>query len=59
LRDHVLPTLGPRPVREIDIELVLAVLAPVWSSKPETAIRLRSRIELIRGSPPGRLNLPF
>ena len=36
-----------RPVDEIDTQAVLAVLQPVWQSKPETATRIRGRIEAI------------
>ena len=35
------------PVEEIRTENVLAVLKPIWTSKPETAKRVRNRIELI------------
>jgi integrase len=36
-----------RPVNSISIEDVLGVLKPIWSSKPETADRVRNRIERI------------
>jgi integrase len=36
-----------RPVDEIDTEAVLAVLKPIWQAKPETASRLRGRIEAV------------
>jgi integrase len=35
------------PVNEIATEHVLAVLEPIWSAKPETASRVRSRIEAV------------
>jgi integrase len=35
------------PVSEVDTQAVLSVLKPVWSSKPETASRLRGRIEAV------------
>ena len=41
------PTLGALPVNAIDTDLVLKVLAPIWSTKTETATRLRGRIEKI------------
>jgi integrase len=41
------PVLGALPVREIDTGLVMQVLEPLWSEKPETASRLRGRIESI------------
>ncbi len=39
--------LGPLPVKDIDTALVLRVLEPIWTKKPETATRLRGRIERI------------
>jgi integrase len=39
--------LRSRPVDEIDTEAVLAVLRPVWTTTPETAQRLRARIEAV------------
>jgi integrase len=41
------PVLGALPVGSIDTELVLKVLEPVWLAKPETAGRLRGRIEAV------------
>jgi integrase len=39
--------LRARPVNEIDTASVLEVLKPLWSSIPETASRLRGRIEMV------------
>ena len=39
--------LRSRPVDEIDTEAVLGVLQPLWQAKPETASRLRGRIETV------------
>ena len=47
LRDHVYPVLGEMPVASIETEHVLDVLMPIWNSIPETAFRLRNRIELV------------
>lgn len=47
LRDHVYPLLGERSVALIDTEQVLQVLVPIWQQIPETAFRLRNRIELV------------
>src|SRR5262249_23978744 len=44
---HVFPTLGPSPVSTIDTALVVKALEKVWQSAPETAARLRGRIEAI------------
>lgn len=47
LSTYVHPVIGSLPVAEIDTGLVLKILLPIWNSKPETASRLRGRIELI------------
>jgi integrase len=39
--------LRPRPVDEIGTDAVLAVLKPLWIARPETASRLRGRIEAV------------
>jgi integrase len=39
--------LRSRPVDEIDTAAVLSVLKPLWTAKPETASRLRGRIEAV------------
>ncbi len=43
------PIIGKLPVAEVDTDLVMKVLLPIWSTKTETATRLRSRIESILG----------
>jgi integrase len=35
------------PIERVDREAVLAVLRPIWTEKPETASRLRQRIEAV------------
>jgi len=40
---------GKKQIDEIAIEDVLKVLTPIWTSKPETASRLRGRIEKVLG----------
>jgi integrase len=44
---HVYPTLGRLAAAAIDTPLVLGALRPVWEQAPETASRLRGRIEAI------------
>jgi integrase len=39
--------LRPLPVMSITVDHVLEVLKPIWQSKPETASRLRGRIERV------------
>ena len=40
-------TLLPLPVNEIDTTLVLGALEPIWTTKTETATRVRQRIEAV------------
>jgi integrase len=47
LGTYVTPVFGKLPVQTIDVALVMKVLEPIWSAKPETASRLRGRIERI------------
>jgi len=46
LNRHAYPVLGDMPVKDITAFHVLEVLQPIWMSTPETANRVRSRIEL-------------
>lgn len=41
------PIFANRGVSEIDTGLVLAVLEPIWAAKPETASRVRGRVEAV------------
>ena len=47
LATHAFPVLADRDVRHIETSDVLAVLRPIWTTKPETASRLRQRIEAV------------
>jgi hypothetical protein len=47
LRDYAGPFLDALPVADIDTEHVKAALEPLWRDKPETASRLRGRIEAV------------
>ncbi len=47
LGTYVFPIIGVAPVDAIDTTMVLTVLTPIWNSKPETASRVRGRIELV------------
>lgn len=44
---YAFPTLGAMPVAAVTTGDVLAVLRPVWQRAPETASRLRGRIEAV------------
>ncbi|HEX9880963.1 MAG TPA: Arm DNA-binding domain-containing protein, partial [Hyphomicrobium sp.] len=47
LRTDVYPKIGAKPVGEITTDDVLSVLTSIWSAKPESAGRIRGRIETI------------
>ena len=47
LATYVYPTLGELPVSAIDTGLVVQVLESIWATKPETASRVRGRIEAV------------
>ena len=47
LRDYVYPHIGKLRVQDIDVHLVLKCLTPIWTTKNETASRVRQRIESI------------
>jgi integrase len=47
IKAYASPAFGKLPVAAIDDGLVLRVLKPIWHAKPETASRLRGRIESI------------
>jgi integrase len=47
LATYVYPVLGALPVAAVDTGLVMQVLEPIWQAKPETASRVRGRIETV------------
>jgi integrase len=47
LQTYAYPLLGDVSMQAIDTALVMKVIEPIWSEKPETANRLRGRIESI------------
>jgi integrase len=47
LSTYVYPIFGSLPVQAVDIGLVMRVLEPIWTDKPETASRVRGRIESV------------
>jgi len=44
---YVAPVFGKTPVQDIDLDLVMKVIEPIWNTKTETARRIRGRIEVI------------
>lgn len=47
LATYAAPIVGSMAVSAVATEHVMRVLTPIWTSKPETASRLRGRIELV------------
>jgi integrase len=47
LATYVSPVFGSVPVQDVDIDLVMKVIEPLWGLKTETARRVRGRIEVI------------
>ena len=47
LATHAYPVIGAMPVRDVGTVEVLQVLRPIWTRTPETASRLRGRIERV------------
>ncbi|MEZ5825233.1 MAG: integrase arm-type DNA-binding domain-containing protein [Geminicoccaceae bacterium] len=47
LKTYVYPIIGEKEIRAISTEHVLAILQPIWTTKTETATRVRQRIEAV------------
>lgn len=47
LATYVYPVIGELPASEVGTAQVLQILEPIWKEKPETASRVRGRIETI------------
>lgn len=47
LAAYVFPVLGDLPAAQIETADVLRVVEPIWQAKPETAARVRGRIEAV------------
>jgi len=47
LEAYAYPYFGDSPVQDVDTALVMKALSAIWTEKPETATRVRSRIENI------------
>ena len=47
LATYATPIIGKRPVSEISLLDIRRVLDPIWTTKPETASRLRGRVEAV------------
>ena len=47
LATYVYPVIAAMPVKVVDTGLVMKILEPIWTTKPETASRVRGRIEVV------------
>jgi len=47
LSTYAFPTIGDKAVASITVEDILTVLRPIWTTKNETASRVRQRIEAV------------
>lgn len=47
LASYVYPVIGELPISEVATAHVLQILEPIWKAKPETAARIRGRIETV------------
>ena len=47
LATYAHPVIGRKPADEITTGDVLAILSPIWTAKPETASRVRQRLEAV------------
>lgn len=50
LEEFAFPIIGKKSLDEIDTDDILKILEPIWTSKTETASRLRGRLEWILAS---------
>jgi integrase len=47
LATYAFPVVGDMPVASVETAHVLSILEPIWKAKPETASRVRGRIETV------------
>lgn len=47
LETYVFPVIGNLPVKDVETPHVLEILTPHWTTKNETMVRVRNRIELV------------
>ena len=47
LTAYAFPKIGEKPVGEVDVAAVLDVLRPIWTTKAETARRVRQRLDAV------------
>lgn len=47
LVEHAYPKIGPVAIGRVDRPMILSILRPIWTTTPETASRLRGRLQTI------------
>lgn len=47
MRDYAVPVIGDKAVADITVDHVFEVLRPIWVKRPETATRVRMRLEAV------------
>ena len=47
IETYAKPIFGDKPIDNVDLGMVMQVLEPIWSTKTETASRVRGRIESV------------
>ncbi|MET3717432.1 integrase arm-type DNA-binding domain-containing protein [Pseudomonas sp. PvP001] len=47
LTTYAFPVIGGTPTEEVTTEQILRILTPIWHTKPETASRVRNRMEMV------------
>ncbi|MBD8755411.1 integrase arm-type DNA-binding domain-containing protein [Pseudomonas coleopterorum] len=47
LTTYAFPVIGDTPTEEVTTEQILRILTPIWHTKPETASRVRNRMEMV------------
>ena len=47
LKTYAYPSIGNRPISAIDGAVITGALSPIWTKKPETARRVKQRIERV------------
>ncbi|MBD8825777.1 tyrosine-type recombinase/integrase [Pseudomonas sp. CFBP 13602] len=47
LTTYAFPVIGDTPTEKVTTEEILRILTPIWQTKPETASRVRNRMEMV------------
>jgi integrase len=47
LATYAFPVFGSLPVQAVDLALIMRAIEPIWTTKPETASRVRQRVESV------------